>query len=72
MQSTIKQWEHADEYSRSLEEGYRIQRDRLNRPDGSDATPAYRTPCGFTFHFVPGIGWTDGDMTFPTFADMVR
>jgi hypothetical protein len=32
--------------------------------------PAYRTPCGFTFYFVPGTGWTDGDLTFATFADM--
>ena len=32
--------------------------------------PAYRTPCGFTFHFVPGTGWTDGDLTFATFEDM--
>ena len=32
--------------------------------------PAYRTPCGFTFYFVPGAGWTDGDMTFATFAEM--
>jgi hypothetical protein len=34
--------------------------------------PAYRTPCGFLFHYVPGIGWTDGDMVFTTFEGMTR
>lgn len=34
--------------------------------------PPYRTPCGFTFYFVANVGWTDGDMTFSTFAGMVR
>ncbi len=32
--------------------------------------PDYRTSCGFTFYFVPGVGWTDGDLTFATFAEM--
>jgi hypothetical protein len=32
--------------------------------------PEYRTSCGFTFYFVPDVGWTDGDLTFATFAEM--
>ena len=33
--------------------------------------PPYRTADGFTFHFVPDVGWTDGDMVWPTFASLL-